>query len=67
MNGEIEERPVLKIVGEDGNAFNLLALAHRAAKKAGWSKERWEQVQTEATSGNYDTLLAVLMDYFEVL
>ena len=61
-----DDRPKLKLTGENGNAYNLLGLAHRAAKEAGWSKERWEEVRTRATSGNYDNLLAVLQEEFEV-
>lgn len=59
-------RPRLKLVGENGNAYNLLCLARRAAQRAGWPKERWEAVRDRATSGNYDHLLAVLMEEFDV-
>ena len=59
-------KPKLKLVGADGNAFALLGLAHRAAKKAGWSQEQWNAVQTDAMAGDYDNLLRVLMSHFEV-
>ncbi len=62
----INDHPPLKLVGADGNAFNVLGLAHRAAMKAGWTKERWEAVRARATSGGYDNLLAVLMEEFDV-
>ena len=61
-----DDRPKLKLTGENGNAYNLLGLARRAAHQAAWPKERWEKVMTEATSGNYDHLLAVLMEWFDV-
>jgi len=61
-----DDRPKLKLVGENGNAYNLLGLARRAAHQAAWPKERWETVQAKATSGNYDHLLAVLMEEFDV-
>ena len=56
----------LVLIGADGNAFNLLGLARRAAHQAAWSKERWEQVRDRATAGGYENLLAVLMEEFDV-
>lgn len=66
LAAKLWEKPRLRLSGQDGNAFMLLGLAHRAAKKAGWSKEQWEKVRTEATSGDYDHLLTTLGDNFEV-
>ena len=60
------EKPILKIIGKDGNAFNILGLAQRAMKKAGWVKEKRDIVMNEMTSGDYDHLLQVAMKYFEV-
>ena len=57
-------KPNLKMVGEDGNAFAILGRARRAAKKANWSDDSWHQVQAEATSGDYNNLLATMMKYF---
>jgi len=59
-------KPTLTLVGQDGNAFLILGLAFRAAKQAGWSQERMDEYKTKATSGDYDTLLAATMDYFDV-
>lgn len=60
------KKPKLKLVGMDGNAFALLGLAKRAADKAKWSKDKWDTVRTEAMSGDYNHLLSVLMEQFEV-
>ena len=57
-------KPNLKMVGEDGNAFAILGRAHRAARKAAWSDDSWRKVQAEATSGDYNNLLATMMKYF---
>lgn len=59
-------KPKVKLVGEDGNAFMVLGLATRAAKKAGWTKEQIDEYREKAMSGDYENLLAVTMDYFEV-
>ena len=56
----------LKITGTDGNAFALMgrALAHN--RKYGiYSKEDFNLITNECTSGNYDHLLATLMHFFE--
>lgn len=56
-----KERPV--IVGPvDGNAFVILGRARRACKQAGWSKEEIEDLIARATAGDYDQLLATLME-----
>jgi hypothetical protein len=60
------DKPRLKLTGQDGNAFALLGLARRAARKAGWTTERWTEVQKAAMGGDYDHLLGVLMEHFDV-
>ena len=59
------ERPVLTLIGQDGNAFAILGKARRALLLAG-RDDGWGAFQAEATSGNYDHLLATVMDWFEV-
>lgn len=58
-----KKKPVLKIIGTDGNAFAILGKAQRVAKQNGMD---WDKIRTEATSGNYDNLLGVMMKYFDV-
>lgn len=60
------EKPKLKIIGENGNAFNILGLAQRAAKKAKWSQDQIDTYMKEAMSGDYNNLLAVTSKYFDV-
>ena len=59
-------KPELKLVGLDGNTFAILGRARQAAKKAGWTKDQIDAYTNEATAGDYDHLLAVTCDYFEV-
>ena len=56
----------VELVGQDGNAFNLLGLCLRAMRKAGLPKEKEDAFYKEATSGNYDHVLATCMDWFNV-
>jgi hypothetical protein len=60
------ERPVLVLIGQDGNAFNILGRARRALRLAGRDDD-WAAFVAEATSADYDHLLAVVMDWFEVV
>jgi hypothetical protein len=59
-------KPLLKLIGRDGNAFALLGLARNAARKAGWTAARWDAIQKAAMGGDYDHLLGVLMEHFDV-
>jgi len=61
------EKPELELTGQDGNAFFILGKAVRAARKAGWSKERIEEFQNKAMSGDYNNVLSTCMDYFDVI
>jgi len=60
---ENEMKPVLKLVGRDGNAFAILGAAQTVARK---NKMEWNKIYEEATSGDYDNLLQVMMKYFDV-
>ncbi len=55
----------VKIIGADGNVFNLLGICRRALSRAG-KLELWDEFYWEATSGDYNHALATIVDYFEV-
>ena len=57
------DKPTLKILGEDGNAFAILSKARRVAQQ---NDMDWEAIKKEATDGDYDHLLRTMMKYFEV-
>ncbi len=61
-----EDKPELKLVGEDGNAFSIIGKAVREARRAGWDKEKIEKFQEEAMSGDYNHVLQTCMGYFDV-
>lgn len=56
----------VSLVGESGNAFAILGATTKAMKRAGLSKEQVDEYRADATSGNYDHLLATTMRYVEV-
>ena len=49
------------LVGQDGNAFFILGNFQKYARRAGWSQEDIEEVIEIAKSGDYDNLLATIM------
>jgi hypothetical protein len=57
----------VKLVGEDGNAFAILGRVRAALRHAKVSQEEIEKFTTEATSGDYDNLLATCMKWVDVL
>jgi len=59
-------KPVVELLGRDGNAFAIIGLCRKAARKAGWTQEQVEQVLGEMMAGDYDHLLQVAMKHFEV-
>ena len=56
----------VQLIGEDGNAFAILGKVRREMKKAGVAQEVIDQYQEDATSGDYDHLLGVTMEYVNV-
>jgi hypothetical protein len=74
MNAQFEEgelrkpglpdsmKVVVKLVGEDGNAFSILGRVRRALKRAGMP-EKAEEYLARATAGDYEHLLAVTLEY----
>jgi hypothetical protein len=51
----------VKLIGEDGNAFSILARVSSAMREAGISEEDITIYANEATSGDYNHLLRVTM------
>jgi hypothetical protein len=54
------------LVGEDGNAYAIMGRVMRALEDAGVSKEEIDQYYAESTSGDYDNLLRVAVDWVQV-
>ena len=69
MNGKETTMPKtdikVRIIGADGNVFNLLGICRRALGRAG-KIELWDEFYKEATSGDYNHALATVADWFVV-
>ena len=62
---ETKQKPTVKLIGEDGNAFAILGRVKRALVQAGMHEEA-EAFLKEATAGDYDNLLMVVQKYVDV-
>lgn len=64
-----DERPIFvmpDLKGPGGNAFWLLGQAGTKLKEEGYSKTQREEFHAEATSGDYEHLLATIYKWFRV-
>ena len=52
----------LKLVGLNGNAFSLMGAFRQQARKEKWTPDEIKVVLDECMSGDYDYLLATLME-----
>jgi hypothetical protein len=56
----------VELIGHDGNAFAVLGRVQRVLRDVGASAEELKEFEREATSGDYDHLLQVVMDWVNV-
>lgn len=57
-------KPKAKLIGEDGNVFNLLAICRRSLHQyPNAFNELWERVQN---SSSYDEALRIMMEYVDI-
>lgn len=59
-------KPKCKLVGKDGNIFNLMGIASRTLKSAGLKEKADEMIQRITSSKSYDEALGIIMEYVEV-
>lgn len=60
------EKPKAKVIGEDGNVFNLLGICSKALKKAGQSEQAKEMSKRVMASGSYLEALQAMEEYCEL-
>ena len=62
----MKKKPVVRLIGEDGNVFFIMGKVVRAMKRAGYSQAEIKDYQAKAMSGDYNHLLATTMEYVDV-
>jgi len=61
-----DRKPEVKLVGEDGNAWSIMGRVSKALRNAGADKEYIDEYTKKSTSGDYDNLLRIAMEYVDV-
>lgn len=57
-------KPKAKMIGEDGNVFNLIGIARRSLRSMPAAfNEMWERIQQ---CGSYSEALVIMMDYVDI-
>lgn len=64
-NSLMKNKPRIKLIGIDGNAFVILGRCEAELRKIG-KKDLIPEFRAKATSGDYDNLLRVCMEYFDI-
>lgn len=56
----------VNIIGQNGNAFCILGICQRAMEREKLPQSEIDSFMTEAKSGDYNHLLATVMNWFNV-
>ena len=59
-------KPRCKLIGEDGNIFNLIGIAARSLRRVGLEDKVTEMSQRVMQSQSYTEALSIIMEYVEV-
>jgi hypothetical protein len=65
MKKIIEKTVNLNLIGVNGNAYAIMDVFKRQARKEGWTPEEIEKVLTEAKNTDYVHLLATIENHCE--
>lgn len=58
-------KPKVKLVGQNGNVFNLMGIASKALKRAGQYDEAKKMSEECMKSGSYSEALAKIQEYVD--
>ena len=62
MNKDFEKVDA-KIIGANGNVYNLLAICQRALRENGYNEEAKELYERVTNSESYDMALSIMQEY----
>lgn len=60
------EKPIAKLIGQDGNVFNLVGIASKALRKANQADKATEMTEKVFGSGSYEEALNIIGEYCEI-
>ena len=67
MSNTNKNKPDCKLIGEDGNIFNLMARAARTLRENALSEEAKEMRERITSSGSYDEALCIIGEYVNII
>lgn len=59
-------KPKCKLIGKDGNIFNLIAIASRVLRQNDMSEQAQEMQHRIFACGSYEEALSIICEYVEV-
>ena len=59
-------KPVCKLIGEDGNIFNLIGIASRVLEREGLREQAEEMTNRVFDSDSYNNALSIISEYVEI-
>lgn len=59
-------KPVCRLIGEDGNIFNLIGIASKTLKKEGLTDEAKEMIDRVFFSNSYNEALSIIGEYVDI-
>ena len=62
----MSDKPKCKLVGADGNVFNIIGLVSKALKKSGQPEKAKEFCECAFAAESYDTVLGIADGYVEI-
>lgn len=63
---EEKQKPDCKLIGEDGNVFNLLGIASKTLRRNGMAEQAVEMRDRICASGSYDEALCIIGEYVNI-
>lgn len=67
MSNTRNNKPDCKLIGEDGNIFNLMAIASKTLRENGLSEEAAEMRDRITSFGSYDEALCIIGEYVNII
>lgn len=61
-----QKKPDCKLLGEDGNIFNLIGIASRTLRRNGLAEQAKEMSERIYASGSYDEALCIIGEYVNI-
>ena len=61
-----QKKPDCKLIGEDGNIFNLMGIASKILRQHGMAEEAVEMRDRIRASGSYDEALCIIGEYVNI-